>query len=147
MSGHLSGSDQKRGEGSPLRLCQEATKTEQTVGGVFGTLLGPTCGLRFNASYFLGLWTLLYSGLPFPLLISSMGPGMQQVPAEPPSCASRNSWSGAPSQGAGSEADCLCPLGPHPTGTGGLAREVFCRWVLGVTLSMFGAVVASVTHW
>lgn len=60
-------------------LCQEATKTEQTVGGVFGTLLGPTCGLRFNASYFLGLRTLLYSGLPFPLLMSSMGPGMQQA--------------------------------------------------------------------
>lgn len=51
MSGHLNGSDQKRGEGSPLWLCQEATKTEQTVGGVFGILLGPTCGLRFHASY------------------------------------------------------------------------------------------------
>lgn len=76
-----------------------------------------------------------------------------QVPPEPPGCVPRDSdpstpsgWGPRGSRGRGGRLP-VCTGAPAPLAPGVWPVEPFAGWFLGVALSMFGAVVATVTHW
>lgn len=112
-------------------------------------LAGPRvlCQGRAEASRSHGRWALLSPGWPFPRVRRRVQARRRPSPASGCAAGLRPAWGcvrlGVPSEELAGKPTARVHWSPA---AGVWPRKHFADWRLGVTLSMFGAVVAAVTH-